>query len=423
MLKAEENERLTRVGPGTPMGDLMRRYWHPVAAVSEMTDRWTKRVRLLGEDLVLYRDRSGTIGLIEEQCPHRRASLAYGIPEEDGIRCPYHGWKFDGSGSCLDQPNEPEGSNFRDKVKTAAYPVESLGGLYWAYLGPKPAPLIPRLDGLMVDGAIRSLGRTLIPCNWLQIMENSLDPMHAEWLHGHFAEFLREKDGIKYATSRRTVKINFVEIDVGIAKRRLLEGQTEDCDDWQIGHPVIFPNILALGSANPTWMQYAFQIRVPVDDTHTMHYWYDAFVPPPGSNPPQRLFNDVRVYDVPYLDAQGEFMVNYIYAQDIMVWVKQGPIADRTRESIGASDRGITLFRRMLQRELERVARGEDPMLTFRNAATAPVIEIPVERHMNARADGFENIMRRHMLSHSPDFEDLVAIFGREHEPVPVGAR
>ena len=140
MLTAQDNDLLTQVGPGTRMGALQRRYWHPIAAAEEMADQWTKRVRLLGEDLVLYKDRTGKLGLIEEQCPHRRASMAYGIPEADGIRCPYHGWKFDGSGTCLDQPNEPEGSNFKDKVKMAGYPVQEMAGLIFAYLGPLPAP-------------------------------------------------------------------------------------------------------------------------------------------------------------------------------------------------------------------------------------------------------------------------------------------
>src|ERR1700689_4463896 len=157
MLTPTENERLARVGPGTPRGDLQRRYWHPVAIASErappsgsgQVQRWTKRVRILGEDLVLFRDRSGKFGLIAEQCPHRRASFAYGIPTENGIRCPYHGWKFDGTGQCLEQPNEPEGSGFKDKVTTPAYPVQEFAGLVWSYMGALPAPLIPALDGLV----------------------------------------------------------------------------------------------------------------------------------------------------------------------------------------------------------------------------------------------------------------------------------
>ncbi len=248
MLTPAENERLTQVTAGTPAGNLLRRYWHPIAAVDELVERWTKRVRLLGEDLVLFKDRSGHFGLIGEACPHRRASLAYGIPTAEGIRCPYHGWMFDGSGRCLEQPNEPEGSNFKDKVTTAGYPVEALGGLVFAYLGPAPAPQIPRLEGFVADRAIRLLGSAVVPCNWLQIMENSVDPIHSEWLHGHFAEFVAEATGAKYSYSRKHVKVAFDEVDYGIVKRRLMVGQDENCDDWQIGHPVVFPNILALGS-------------------------------------------------------------------------------------------------------------------------------------------------------------------------------
>src|SRR5580658_6877068 len=159
MLTAQENEQLTLVGRGTPMGELQRRYWHPIGAVEELKDRYTKRVRLLGEDLVLFRDRSGTLGLVAEFCPHRRASLYYGIPEADGLRCPYHGWKFDAGGNCVDQPNEPDGSTFKDRVTTAGYSVQALGGMIFAYIGPQPAPLLPRWEGFVVPGAIRHIGQ------------------------------------------------------------------------------------------------------------------------------------------------------------------------------------------------------------------------------------------------------------------------
>src|SRR3954467_11768133 len=148
MLSKEDNETLTRVGPGTPMGELMRRYWHPIAAAQELVDNpfRTKEVRILGEDLVLYRDRRGTLGLIERYCSHRRVNLALGMVEEDGLRCQYHGWKFDHSGKCVSQPFEdtvrPEAS-FREKCGIKGYLVEELAGLVWAYLGPQPAPLLP----------------------------------------------------------------------------------------------------------------------------------------------------------------------------------------------------------------------------------------------------------------------------------------
>ena len=170
MLTAEQNELLTRIGPGTLCGELMRRYWHPIAAVSELDSlKWNKRVRLLGEDLVLFRDRQDRYGLITEACPHRRASLAFGIPTNDGIRCPYHGWAFGHSGQCLEQPNEPEKSQFRSKVTTPAYSVEEMGGVFWAYLGPAESkPLLPRLDGFVAEGTVRMLGSAIVPCNWLQ---------------------------------------------------------------------------------------------------------------------------------------------------------------------------------------------------------------------------------------------------------------
>ena len=186
MLSQEMNDRLTRVGAGTPMGGLMRRYWHPVAASAQLdADNPTREVRLLGEDLVLYRDASGTVGLIEPSCAHRKANLSYGVPEANGIRCAYHGWVFDETGQCVDQPSEPEGSKFKDKVRIKAYRVEELGGLVFAYLGPEPAPLLPRWDILVWPG-VRRVYATMLPCNWLQCQENSLDPLHFQWLHRYW---------------------------------------------------------------------------------------------------------------------------------------------------------------------------------------------------------------------------------------------
>ncbi len=417
MLTTEQNERLTRVGPGTPMGALLRRYWMPVGTVGEMRERWTKRVRIMGEDLVLFRDRSGTFGLIGEFCPHRRASLAYGIPERDGIRCPYHGWKFDGSGACLEQPNEPAGSTFRDNVATAGYPVQELGGLLWGYLGPAPAPLIPRLDGFVVENAIRHVGEAVIPCNWLQIMENSLDPIHTEWLHGALHEFVRERDGLKVAIARHHAKIGFDEFEYGIIKRRLMEGQAEDSDDWTVGHPVVFPNILAVGSGGGLWQQYTFQLRVPVDDTSTRHYWYHAYVPPAGS------------YEPPIVAPDGSFLLEYIHGQDVMAWVTQGAIADRSRESLGSTDRGVTMYRKMLERELAVAEAGGDPKGVIRDAARNAYIELLLERNKDMFMDGFESLFRRHMSIFSPIADEILAVFAQAREDQqlmqrePAGAR
>jgi 5,5'-dehydrodivanillate O-demethylase oxygenase subunit len=424
MLTPEENEVLTRIGPGTRMGALQRRYWHPIAAVAEMGDPSsgsgrTKRVRLLGEDLVLFKDRSGRFGLIAEACPHRRASFAYGIPTEQGIRCPYHGWMFDGSGRCLEQPNEPEGSNFKDKVTTAGYQVGELGGLLWAYLGPLPAPLIPRLDGFVAEGTVRLFGRALIPCNWVQIMENSVDAVHTEWLHGKLYEFIREKENVRVAIAKHHLKIGFDEAPIGIIKRRVVVGNDETHDDWKVGHPLIFPNILGIGNAGVNWYEHRFQIRVPVDDTQTMHYWYHAYVPPAGITPPAHLLDRVHTYDVPFVDEQGEFILDAIHAQDIMAWVTQGPIADRSQEALGVTDRGITMYRRMLMRELAEVEAGRDPKMTIRDPAENDVIHVPLEGKKSHRADGFENLLRRHQARYSPVVDDLVALYSHP-EALPV---
>jgi 5,5'-dehydrodivanillate O-demethylase len=131
------------VGPGAPGGELMRRYWHPIAASGELNEKPTKSVRILGEDLILYKDRSGTLGLIDESCPHRRVNMLYGIPEEKGLRCPYHGWLMDEAGQCIEMPAEAPDSTFKDRVKVKGYPAQELGGLVFAYLGPEPAPLLP----------------------------------------------------------------------------------------------------------------------------------------------------------------------------------------------------------------------------------------------------------------------------------------
>jgi 5,5'-dehydrodivanillate O-demethylase len=418
MLTAQENERLTRVGPGTPMGNLLRRYWQPVAGAEEMQSRWTKRVRLLGEDLVLYKDRSGRFGLIGEFCPHRRASLAYGIPTDDGIRCPYHGWKFDGTGRCLEQPNEPEGSIFKDKVATAGYPVEELGGLLWAYLGPQPAPLIPRFDGYVDERAVRIIGHAVLPCSWLQCMENSLDPVHAEWLHGAFHEFVKEAEGLKVAFNRKHAKIGFDEFEFGIIKRRLLEGQSEDATDWKDGHPVIFPNSLAVGSGGGLYQHYTFQIRVPIDDEHTQHWWYNAYVPPPGTVVPQQLRERIPVYEVPYRDADGEFLTGMIHAQDIMVWVQQGKIADRTREALAWTDRGVTFYRNLLKREMAKVEQGLDPLGTVRDPAKNVRIDLPLEVGKDGFKDGFASLFKRHVSSFAPNAAEILDVFTREPQKV-----
>jgi 5,5'-dehydrodivanillate O-demethylase len=187
VLTKEENDVLTRVGPGEPAGELLRRYWLPVCPVQELTpEQPTRFVRILGEDLVLFKDKSGRVGLIQDHCVHRGASLIYGRVEERGIACAYHGWLYDTAGSCLECPAEPADSKFFLTVKAKAYPVQQFVGLYWAYLGPQPAPVIPRYDvWARKDGRREIIVHPQLDCNWVQPMENSADPAHLQILHQH----------------------------------------------------------------------------------------------------------------------------------------------------------------------------------------------------------------------------------------------
>ena len=393
------------------MGELMRRYWQPIGAAVDLESKWTKRVRLLGEDLVIFKDRQGRLGLIAEQCPHRRASFAHGIPTENGIRCPYHGWEYNAQGKCIHQPNEQDKCAFRDKVSTDAYPVQEMGGMLFAYMGPQPQPLLPRWDGFVAEGTIRIMGRTILPINWLQIMENSLDPVHTEWLHGHHYEFLKEQEGIKVAISTRHLKIDFKEFEYGMTKHRLLEGHSEDGDDWKVGHPIVFPNMLAVGNGDEKSRYYSFQMRVPVDDTHTMHLWFNAYVPPQGVEVPKHLLDKVHTYEVPFIDDKGEFIVDNVDGQDMMAWISQGTIADRSLENLGATDKGIVMYRRMLKREMQKVQAGIDPMGIVRDSARNERIDLPNEKKKHHNSDGFTSFMMRTHAKYSPIANDLSKLF------------
>ena len=395
MLKKEENLRLTHVGPGHPMGELLRRYWHPIAASSQLKGRHTLQVNILGEELVLYRDREGRYGLIEPYCAHRRMSLLYGVPEQRGLRCAYHGWLYDETGKCLEQPYEetedPEGS-FKEKITIKAYPVEELGGLIFAYMGPKPVPLLPRWDLCVMEGVVRDIGYAVIPCNWLQIMENSLDPVHVEWLHQNFSNYVVERLNKPelQRPRQRHIKVGFDLFEYGIIKRRVLEGESEEDDDWKVGHPVVFPNMLRQGNPRQGGGRSGgFQIRVPIDDTHTAHWWYSCYPKRPEDE--DQTPEGIPFYNVPLpkLDEQGEprwELLDNNSGQDIAAWITQGPIADRTLETLGRSDKGIILYRRLLEEQMCIVERGGDPMNVFRDTTKNSYLHLPTEENFLAGA-------------------------------------
>jgi 5,5'-dehydrodivanillate O-demethylase oxygenase subunit len=399
MLTTEQQERLTRVGPGTPAGELLRRYWLPVAASCEIRHGFARRVRHLGEDLVAFRDLNGRAGLVAERCPHRQTSLAFGCVDNEGIRCPYHGWKFDARGACLETPAEEHGSTLKERIRTTAYPVEELAGLMFAYLGPRPAPLLPRFDLFVWNGVLRDIGVAELPCNWLQIMENSVDPHHLEWLHGHHLASVREQHGLSTPTHyrRRQVRTGFDVFEYGIIKRRILEDGSEEDEDWKIGHPLVFPAMLRVGAG----AQHRMQIRVPIDDTTTRHYWYSCYRPAPGVDVPHQA--EVPLYEVPWRTPNGDFILDFVDGGDIMACVTQGPIADRTREHLAGSDRGIALLRRLLLEQIDKVAGGEDPLGIVRSTEKNQLIELPQEQEKYRHGSEFlvESIEMGH-ARHSP---------------------
>ncbi|MGA4837581.1 Rieske 2Fe-2S domain-containing protein [Streptomyces sp. G45] len=375
MLSAERNETLTRYGAGTPMGELLRRYWLPVAITADLPRHDLRKVRLLGEDLVLYRLADGTAHLLEDRCPHRGVALSYGMLEARGIRCPYHGWMFDGSGRCLEQPGEPADAAFARRVRARSYPVRELGGLVFAYLGPGPAPELPRYDLFCWDDAIRDVGHATVPANFAQIMENAVDLDHVAWLHGRYSQWLSGRGlpvDIPRTFSRLNDEVSFERDEYGVLMRRKLQGQAPGGDDWTVGHPLVFPNMLRVGGGG----SHSFHLRVPVDDESTWLLWYTAYrpggVPVPDPGP-------VTSYEVPWRTPDGEFRLDHVEGQDIMAWVTQGTVTDRTREHLGTVDRGVILLRKLFFEQAERVRRGLDPMGVYR--APAPeVIELPQEQ-------------------------------------------
>jgi len=368
MLTKEENERLTQVERDTPMGTLLRCYWHPVAAAKDLDADPVLPVRLLGENLTLFRTERGQLGLIGDRCAHRAISLAYGIPQENGLRCAYHGWTYDTEGHVIDMPFEPACL----PLKIAGYPVEELGGLIWAYLGPQPAPLLPRWDVLLRDDLDKEITITHLPCSWLQCMDNSLDPVHFEHLHGVYGNYIMQRMGKPPAMKpARHLKIEFDVFEYGIYKRRLLEGQDpETSSDWTTGHPILFPNILAQGGPDAM----SFQMRIPIDDTNTLHVVINGRKPAEG----EVVNTDVPVKHVELThDQMGRVIAPYIVRQDEMAWVGQGPITDRSVEHLATSDKGILLYRKLLLENIEVAMRGDDPLAVIRDASkNYPMIRI-----------------------------------------------
>ncbi len=437
MLSVDENKRLTSIMPGTPMGELFRRYWHPVAASVEMDDRPTKSLRILGEDLVLYKDRSGTLGLIDRLCPHRRVDLSYGIPEENGLRCMYHGWMYDETGQCIEQPFEetvhPDG-RFKEKVKVKAYKVQELAGMIFAYMGPEPAPLLPRWEPFQWENGWSDIGTIELPCNWLQCMENSLDPVHLEWLHGYWGVWQQKQAAAAVGKSEADTfptipqphkKIGFDVFDYGVIKRRVTGNTDESHGDWVVGHPILFPQVLFVGSMTSCSLQY----RIPVDDDNTKHMtWYFFKAAPGQTAEPQEK---IPHWTVPLFESDGRLIADLVNHQDFVAWVTQGTNADRSREKLGESDKGVILYRKLLRDQMDIVADGGEPMGIVRDPEVNENIELPLERWSNLMHPGrlgkYTAAQAGRPLTHEETIKRVLATWAAEtpweDEPIiPEGA-
>jgi 5,5'-dehydrodivanillate O-demethylase len=364
LITKELNERMTSTGPDTPAGKWLRRYWFPIATVEDLDKEPVQPVRLLSEDLTLFKDTKGNVGLIGDRCAHRAISLAYGIPQDNGLRCAYHGWTYNTEGRVVDMPFEPACL----PLKVKSYPTQEMGGLIWTYLGPQPTPLLPRFHGYVVEGVDRTITLKMLPCNYVQCMDNSMDPVHFEFLHAAYGKYYNERHGKQQPMALgHHLKIDFDVFEYGIYKRRLLEGEPEDCDDWTIGHPVLFPYTLHVGG---------YQIRVPVDDTHTLHMLYSFRPTEEGkeSQPIKVIHDTVKYNELGIVDAP------IVVTQDEMGWIGQGPVSDRTIEHLATSDKGIILYHNLILENIAKVERGEDPMGVVRDPAkNFPYIETKVE--------------------------------------------
>jgi len=384
MLKPEDNDRLTRVGPGTPMGTLMRRYWQPAALGIELPERDGPpvRVRLLGEDLIAFRDSNGRVGLVDAYCPHRRGPLFFGRNEECGLRCAYHGWKFDVDGVCVDMPSEPPESPMKAGVKIKAYPTAERGGVIWAYLGPKekmPAP--PDYEWVRAPETHRHVSKTYEDCNYLQALEGGLDTAHGSFLHNNRLgdnTLLRSRDGAPRIDVEKTAYGYYY-----VSTRKAGEDRR-----YVRVYQYIMPaqqmraNVLARDGGRNDVPKLDGHVWVPVDDEHCCVYnWcyaYDrsAAITPEYFEKVEEGYGRGRNDFIPgtfrlkrnpandYLIDREEQRtrtftgIKGVNTQDFALQEGMGPIVDRSKEHLGTSDRAIVTMRRLLLEATQAVEQG-----------------------------------------------------------------
>ena len=393
MLTAERNALLTQSGPGTPLGATMRQYWQPAALVDEFEGpRPVRPVRLLGEDLVLFRDETGQYGLLDRHCAHRGADLCYGRAEDGGLRCPFHGWLFDHTGACLEQPAEPEGSLFHQSLRQTAYRCTVANGIVFAFMGRGEPPALPSFDCFEAPESHTFAFKGLIECNWLQALEVGIDPAHASYMHRFFededprASYGKQFRGATMGAElpmtkilrdfgRPRIEVETTEYGLRIAALRQLNEAEMHIRITNMAFPHAFVIPMSKDMTITQW-------HVPVDDTHC--YWYAIFTSfGPAVDKPQMRAQRLKSYALPdYLpkvnkrngygfdpheQAQRTYtgMGDDINVHDQWAVESMGPVQDRTKEHLGASDKAIAAYRRLLLRAIRDVAEGRPPLLAL----------------------------------------------------------
>lgn len=400
-MSREKNDEITLVGPGDPAGEVLRQYWMPAALSDELTgNRPVVPVTLMGEKLVLFRDESGALGLIDRHCPHRGADLCYGRLEDNGLRCPFHGWHFDVSGQCVEQPGEPEGSRMHEQIKAKSYPVEEKNGIVWAYMGKGDAPEFPALDCFNAPHTHVFAFKGLWQCNWLQALEVGIDPAHASFLH----RFLQDEDprdsyGKQFRDSAAGTDIPMTQIlreyprpeivvedtDFGlrlISLRKLDNGKTHVRVTNQV-----FPCAITIPMSKEMTIT---QWHVPIDDHNC--YWYSMFTsfgdPVDKEKMSEQRLKEHRLPDYAPLknasnnygyDANEQDKLTYtgmgldINVHDQWACEGMGAIQDRTNEHLGKTDIAIIRYRKKLRAAIADFAQGNLSALPMYNGNAGQV--------------------------------------------------
>jgi nitrite reductase/ring-hydroxylating ferredoxin subunit len=365
-----ENDELCLTGPGTPCGQLMRRYWIPVGAAAELKDL-PKVVHVLGEELVLFRDGHGRPGLLAKHCSHRGTSLEYGQIEEQGLRCCYHGWLYDVAGKILDMPAEPPDSTFKHRLRHLAYPCRELGGLVFAYMGPpETMPELPGYDFLVREDGIREISYRIMPCNYLQSLENIADPVHTAILHrrqfpeGYSAiprfDIERTEYGLIITAMRRGSRPNTRWHRQTLLLLPCL--QIFAPSDWYEGEPA---DMTGEPATVAVW-------KLPIDDTHFMR-WQLVFIPVDAEGQPTRPLRKRRVgYGGPrertYEETQRD-------PGDDEAQISQGPIGRREQWHLASSDRGVIAVQKMYREAIDLVRQAGDPPGVIRDPERARFVD------------------------------------------------